>query len=219
MFFPHNLNLAPIANLSTAYNLLLSSTIRKEVQPVDDSPTDTMSFTHTPAAPLVACLESYINPALPIGTSLSTDANSPALHIIPSPTLAKLKNLGPARVKDMRTLGHSKQIVSHIPITATPATCAKFNDALYVAIQLNAGRFAALALLPGEGKEAAKELQRCVTKMRFVGGLVGLRGGEGEALLDGGFEELWSTAEKSRVPIALREMWPTGGEVCYASHS
>ncbi|KAF2832945.1 hypothetical protein CC86DRAFT_441644 [Ophiobolus disseminans] len=131
-----------------------------------------MSFGTVPSATLIACLESYVNPAVPIGTSLSTDATAPALHIIPSATLAKLKNVGPARVKDMRGLGHAKQVVSHVPIAASLATCVRFNDALHVAIHLNAEKIVALALLPAEGRDAVKELQRCVTKMKFVGGVL-----------------------------------------------
>jgi predicted TIM-barrel fold metal-dependent hydrolase len=167
-------------------------------------------MTTVPPNSLVACLESYINPALPVGTLLSKDTTAPALHLIPAPTLAKLRNLGPSRVKDMRSLGHTKQILSHIPIEANASTCAKFNNALYASIQLNTDKFAALAMLPTEGKEAAKELQRCVTKMKFVGGVVASRSG---ASLHEGFEELWDTAEKYRVPIAVRELWPTGDEV------
>ena len=224
-----SLVLSTSPNLSTAYNLLLSSTVpdtsppttppiheeppRLPQIPADDSPTKRMNFGNIPSATLIASLESYINPAVPVGTSLSTDATAPALHIIPSPTLAKLKNLGPARVKDMRNLGHSKQVVSHVPIAANLATCVKFNDALYTAIQMNMEKFVALALLPGDGKDAAKELQRCVTKMKFVGGVVGARSLDAAALLDSGYEELWATAEKYRVPIALRELWPTGAEV------
>lgn len=143
------------------------------------SPSNTMSSGNVPSANLIACLESYINPAVPIGTSLSNDPSSPALHIIPSSTLSKLKNLGPARVKDMRSLGHSKQIVSHLPIPASLATCAKFNDALHAATHLNTEKILTLALLPADGKEAAKELQRCVTKMKFVGGVYSIRSTDG----------------------------------------
>jgi predicted TIM-barrel fold metal-dependent hydrolase len=202
-------------NLSTAYSLLISSahildneTSSKHV-PIKVSSTDNMN-NHSP----IACLESYINSTVPIGTSLSTDATAPALHLLPSSTLSKLKNIGPARVKDMRSLGQSKQILSHIPINANPATCTKFNDALFTAIQLNGDKLAAMAFLPAVGKEAAKELQRCVTKLKFVGGVVALRPvGKGGVSMSSGLEELWSMAEKYHVPIMLRDMWPVGDEV------
>jgi predicted TIM-barrel fold metal-dependent hydrolase len=163
----------------------------------------------------IACVESYLSSTIPVGTSISNDPTAPALHLLPSTTLSKLKNVGPARVKDMRALGHSKQILSHIPIEANAATCTKLNDMLSTAIRLNDDKLAAMALLPANGKDAAKELQRCVTKMKFVGGVIALRsdGNGSYSLGDNGIEEVWSTAEKYHVPIMLRDMWPVGEKV------
>jgi predicted TIM-barrel fold metal-dependent hydrolase len=175
--------------------------------------TNTSSISSTTTLP-IACLESYINPSHPIESSLVTNSSSPALHLLPSITVAKLRNVGPARVKDMRALGQSKQILSHIPIAATLATCTKCNDALFAAIQMNSERFAALAILPADDKDASKELQRCVTKMKFVGGVVGLRtDSQGGIVLSTAYEELWDTADRYHVPIMLRTMWPVGSEV------
>ncbi|KAH9865525.1 hypothetical protein J1614_009110 [Plenodomus biglobosus] len=170
---------------------------------------------------LSATLESYVSPSLIINPSSTTpsDKSLPALHLLPSSTLSKLRNVGPARMKDMRlVLGHSRQIISHIPISASPQACARCNDALYTAIRLNADKFAGLALLPGgkgEGREAARELQRCVSKYGFVGGAIGLKRGDGgEGLVDDGtWEEVWGTAAKCRVPIVLRELWPLNAEI------
>jgi len=112
----------------------------------------------------------------------------------------------------MHILGHSRQITSHIPIAAPPQMCSKFNDAIHTAILTNADKFAALAVLPVDGVEAAKELARCVSKYRFVGGVIGLSRG---LRIDGeGWEELWGLAERLRVPIMFREMWPLAFEVC-----
>ncbi|KAI8936560.1 hypothetical protein NX059_006961 [Plenodomus lindquistii] len=178
-----------------------------------------MSTTSTPN--LIATLESYLSPSIPVTSSSTapTDKSLPVLHLLTIPTLAKLHNVGPARMKDMRhVLGHSRQIISHIPISASPQACSRFNDALYNAVRLNAEKFTGLALLPGgraDGKEAAKELQRCVSKYGFAGGVVGLKRGEGgeEIVGDSGWEEVWKTAVKCRVPIALRELWPTVADV------
>jgi predicted TIM-barrel fold metal-dependent hydrolase len=128
----------------------------------------------------------------------------------------KLRNLTAGRTKDMRTFGQSKQILSHIPIAAAPQVCAKHNDAIHNAIVMNGEKFAVMAMLPSEGKEAAKELARCVGKYKFVGGVLGLS--RGVRVDEGAFDELWVTAEKFRVPIALREMWPAGAEVCLHVH-
>lgn len=104
------------------------------------------------------------------------------------------------------------QIVSHIAVAGNAQTCMKANDALYSAIRLFPDRFAAMALLPTEdAKDAARELQRCVTKYKFAGGALGV----GERIDDAAYEDLWATAEKYRVPIALKETWPTREQVGY----
>lgn len=163
----------------------------------------------------IACVESYINPSLPIGTSLSLDDTVPALHLLPTHTLSKLKNVGATRVKSLRALGQSKQVLSHIPISANASTCTRFNDALFAGIQLIMDKFAAMAILPADGQEAARELQRCVSKMKFVGGVVGYKpNGIGGASMGDDLEPLWDVASRYRVPIMLRDMWPVGAEVC-----
>ena len=161
------------------------------------------------ALPLVACIESFLSPTFNIPSSPS----SPALHLLPAPTLAKLKNLSHARIRDMRHLGHTIQVISHIPISVTPQMCSKLNDALEPRIRLQADKLVALALLPGgpgEGKDAAAELQRCVTKMKFVGGVIAV----GRGVVDRSFEEVWSVAQRLGVPIVLREEWLSVHQVC-----
>lgn len=123
----------------------------------------------------------------------------------------------------MRSTGVSMQVVSHVPIPTNPSTCAKLNDSLAAAICLSQDRFAALALLPmNDPKDAARELQRCVTKYQFVGGVLGLRRKygikEGEFSMhldDPAFKELWGIAEKYRVPVALKEVFPSREQVCW----
>lgn len=71
----------------------------------------------------------------------------------------------------------------------------------------------ALGLLPGgraDKRDAARELQRCVTKLRFVGGVVAM----GSGLEEKGFDEVWGMAQRYSVPVMLREAWPSGVEVC-----
>lgn len=202
-------------DLTIAYNLLLSTgTFLNTEKLTRDIPIRVPSPPAMNSPSPIACLESYVNPSLTIGTSFFNDATVPALHLLPSTTLSRLKNVGPARVKDMRALGQSMQILSHIPITANASTCTRYNDALFAAIQLNSDKFAALAILPVDGKEAARELQRCVTKMRFVGGVVGVQpDGRGGAALGNELDDLWSMADRFRVPIMLRDLWPVGAEV------
>lgn len=160
---------------------------------------------------LIATLESHLTPTLAF-TSPPTSPSQPSLHLIPPPTLTKLRNIGPGRVKDMRFLGQSKQIISHVPLVAAPQTCSRINDAMHAAVIMNSEKFSVLSMLPLEGKEAARELARCVGKMKFVGGCIGI---SRKTELEGvEWEELWDAAERYRVPILLRETWPVGSEVC-----
>lgn len=207
------------STLSTAFNILVSTALLLNYPLAASLPTPTIPDSMPPPS-LIACLESYINPALPIGTGVGADTNVPALHLLPSTTLSKLKNVGPARIKDMRVLGHAKQILSHVPVAATPATCTRFNDTLASVVQINRDKFAALAVLPMEGREAAKELQRCVVKLKFVGGVLGLKPDErGGLTLGNDLEEVWSVAARYRVPVMVRDMWPLGTHVSLVSYS
>lgn len=176
------------------------------------------------STPLIATEESYLSPLISLGSSTST--TDAALHLIPPPMLSKLKTLGPSRVRDMRASNTQLQIISHIPIEhASLQTCSKINDAMYSQILMSPDRYAALAMLPsgvGKGKEAARELARCVGKYRFVGGVLGVKrggGGDGDMGSDnlGGkeWEELWTTAVRYKVPIALRVVFPTRGQVSF----
>jgi predicted TIM-barrel fold metal-dependent hydrolase len=161
----------------------------------------------------------YLSPDISATSSSPTD---PALNLIPASTLSKLKNLGPARLRDMRSQNTSMQIVSHLPIDASPKQCQKINDALASSIVMNQDRFAGLALLPcWDAKSAAEELGRCVSKYRFVGGVLGFRAGDwtGKGFdeevggIGRGFEELWKAAERYRVPVVLRPVFPNKDQV------
>lgn len=158
--------------------------------------------------PLIACVESFLSPSL----NISSSPSSPALHLIPPPIAAKLKNLGHPRIRNMRTLGHTTQVVSHIPITATPQLCARLNSVLDEGTRMQNDKIVPLALLPsgwGEGGEAARELQRCVTRLGFSGGVFAVSAG----LEDKSFDNVWGMAQRLGVPIMLREGWPTGDQV------
>ncbi|KAF2632290.1 hypothetical protein BU25DRAFT_331372 [Macroventuria anomochaeta] len=167
-----------------------------------------MSTPTSTAPPLIACLESFLSPTLNIQAAPS----SPALQLLPPATLSKLRNLGHPRSRDMRALGQTTQILSHIPVSATPQICMKLNDALDTGTRMQNDKMVALALLPsgkGEGREAAGELQRCVTKLKFVGGVVAV----GSGLEDRSFEEVWNIAQRFGVPIVLREGCPTDDQI------
>jgi predicted TIM-barrel fold metal-dependent hydrolase len=161
----------------------------------------TMSSLTTPQAPFIASSEFYLVPA----NASPTDSS---ISLVPTPTIAKLRTMNLPRIKDMRATGVTTQIISHVPLYASPQTCVRINDALNAAIYMNPDRFAGMASLPVlDGKEAARELQRCVTKYKFVGGVLAL--GRGDKIDGDGFEELWAAAERYKVPVAVREVWPS----------
>jgi predicted TIM-barrel fold metal-dependent hydrolase len=157
-------------------------------------------MTTTTPTRLIATLESYLSPTIPISPPSTSTLST--LHLLPPAILTKLRNLGTARARDMRALGHTTQIISHLALpapTRTPPTCAKANDALHTNIGLFGERFAGLALLPADGADAARELLRCVSKYRFVGGVVGGAGADG-----GAWEGVWEAAHRLGVPVVLR---------------
>lgn len=169
-------------------------------------------------APLIAVEEYYLSAVVPLA---SHPNDEPALHLIPETTRARLRNLGASRARDMRAHNTTLQILSHVPIDTSLRTCQKLNDALHAAIVMYPDRYAAMALLPCWGaKEAASELQRCVDKYKFVGGILGYRrGGWDERQYDAqAFEELWAVAARYKVPIALRPLFPSMNQVSDSGH-
>jgi len=169
----------------------------------------------TQAAPFIAAETSYLSNDFI--SSTTTAPTSLPISSIPPPILSKLRNLGPSRARDLRTTHTSHQIVAHLPLDLAPKTYHQLNDALYTALVMNPDRLSALAALPcWDGHEAATELQRCIVKYRFVGGVLGFRRGvwEERAWEKREFDELWKTAERYGVPIALRPLFPTQEQVC-----
>ncbi|ORY13741.1 hypothetical protein BCR34DRAFT_586326 [Clohesyomyces aquaticus] len=164
----------------------------------------------TSSQPIIGIEEYFLFPDIP--TSASQNPSDPALNLIPAPILTKLKTIGPARIRDMRTAGFSMQILSHLPLDLPLKTCQKINDTLYSKIVTTPDRIAALAILPmGDAGHAANELQRCVTQYKFVGGMLGFRR-IGAQIDMKEWSKLWSMAEKYKVPVTLRPVWPSNDE-------
>lgn len=110
-------------------------------------------------------------------TASTTAETSPALDHVLIGSLVKLKALGPARIKDMKAAGISKQIVSHLPFDISLRLCKTVNNALHQMIRFGPDQYRGLALLPAamnsvSGVEVAKELERAVTEYQFVGGVL-----------------------------------------------
>jgi predicted TIM-barrel fold metal-dependent hydrolase len=91
----------------------------------------------------------------------------------PQHMVSKLKSLGDERIQDMDKGDVSLQVISHGPLIASPSACLEANDELAAAISKNSKRLAGFAMLPMQDpKAAARELDRCVKELGFVGTLV-----------------------------------------------
>ena len=89
------------------------------------------------------------------------------------PALPKLQGLGEERVKDMDAGAISVQVISHAPTVANAEECRRGNDELAEACKAKSNRYAGFAMLPMlEPDEAAKELERTVKELNFVGALI-----------------------------------------------
>ncbi|KAF2813485.1 putative metal-dependent hydrolase [Mytilinidion resinicola] len=129
--------------------------------------------------------------------------------------LEKLKSVGPSRIQHMRAAGIAMQILSHVPVNCPPAACRKANDALHSAILCNPTRFAAFALLSLENPtEAAHELVRCASKLKFVGGMINHHH-NGEFLDAERFRPIFASAEQFNIPLYIQSHYPSSEHLQY----
>jgi 2,3-dihydroxybenzoate decarboxylase len=128
----------------------------------------------------------------------------------------RLENLGELRLKEMDEAGIDIQVISHGAPSAQmlpPESSAKLsraaNDRLAAFIKTNPQRFNAFATLPTpDPKAATDELERAVTKLGFVGGMVhGLT--NGLFMDDKRFWPLFERAQALDVPIYMHPARPT----------
>jgi predicted TIM-barrel fold metal-dependent hydrolase len=121
--------------------------------------------------------------------------------------MTALREVGPRRLSSMDTGRVSLQVISHRPnpIPIPPEVCKAANDELFEAIKASPApsRFAAFAMLPMlHPKEAAKELDRCVSDLNFVGSLVD-NTTDGRFYDDPFFWPIFAAHEQLDVPIYL----------------
>ena len=131
----------------------------------------------------------------------------------------RLRDAGPLRLQAMDSGDASLQIVSHTPglSTATLEDCEKANDILHACVkeeESRAGggdglrRFAGFAALPTAKPEAAaKELQRCIKDLGFVGALIDTHA-DGKFYDGSEHDPFWAAAESMNVPIYIHPTWP-----------
>jgi predicted TIM-barrel fold metal-dependent hydrolase len=148
--------------------------------------------------------------ALPPGTGILARPNGREID-------AHLRDLGKERIADMDATGIDMQIVSHVaPGTQGiageegTAVARRANDYLAAAVARHPERLAGFAALPtASPAAAADELERAVSDLGFVGGLVNSTlGTDGAFLDDPRFDVLLSRFESLSVPLYLHPSAP-----------
>lgn len=129
--------------------------------------------------------------------------------------LDDVEDIGPGRIAYMDANGIDTQIISYSsgnPSTMAPKyavpLCKEANDEIFAATQAYPGRFYAFAYLPYSSPEdAAKELERAVTKLGFVGAFINGRFEE-HMLDDEWFYPIYEKAVELDVPVYLHPSLP-----------
>jgi len=124
----------------------------------------------------------------------------------------QLRDVGNDRIADMDAAGIDVQVISHVQpaaqaLSGSHATDAarRANDVLANAIAVHPGRLAGFATLPTSDPECAGgELERAISDLGMVGGLVNSTLGTNGAFLDDPwFDPLLSASEDLDVPLYL----------------
>jgi 5-carboxyvanillate decarboxylase len=138
-------------------------------------------------------------------------------QLYPQHLMATLLDVGPARLADMDAAGISMQVLSTGPgveefdVATGTALARDINDELAETVRKHPDRYAGLAgLAYGDPEAAARELERCVTKLGLKGAKLNSHVG-GEYLDDKKFWVLFETAERLDVPIYLHAKEPPPG--------
>lgn len=157
--------------------------------------------------PLLTLEEHYFSPAAM--NTLDDNMSEQFKHI---PGLKeKLTDAGQIRLDEMEKGKVSFQIISHACIAGAPSpqVCEEGNDQLAKEISKNTDRFAGFAVLPmSDQKACAKELQRCVRQLGFVGAMIDNHV-YGKFYDGKDYDVFWSKAEELEVPIYLHPTWPS----------
>jgi predicted TIM-barrel fold metal-dependent hydrolase len=122
-----------------------------------------------------------------------------------------LADVGDLRLSEMAKGSISMQVLSHACAPGGPSQdqCRQGNDQLAASIQKNKDRFAGFAVLPVADPEAsAKELERCVKDLGFVGALIDNHCG-GKYYDGDEYDVMWRKAEELDVAIYLHPTWPS----------
>ena len=129
--------------------------------------------------------------------------------------IAENLDLGASRIRHMDEAGVDVQVLSFgspgpqaFAADVAIPMARDANDRLFKAIQSYPSRFAGFAALPtADPAEAARELERCVTKLGFKGAMIHSHQ-QGEFLDGPKYRVMWKKAEALGVPIYLHPALP-----------
>ncbi len=133
------------------------------------------------------------------------------------PCIDKLLDIGTGRIAAMDQAGVTLQILSLTtpslditdPNNDLVSLVQEANDELFAAIQQNPTRLKGFAALATDNiPAAAKELERAISKLGFVGWLTHSNLGDGKYLDDKSYWPLFEAAQSLQVPIYLHPMVP-----------
>ncbi|KFY57788.1 hypothetical protein V496_06335 [Pseudogymnoascus sp. VKM F-4515 (FW-2607)] len=159
--------------------------------------------------PLIALEEHFYSNA--VFASIGEKFQS-TLKAVPGLSEALL-DLGDGRLAAMDRGKISLQVISHAFTPGGPSveSCQKGNDELAAGIAQSSQshRYAALAVLPvGDPAESARELERSVSMLNFVGALIDNHA-NGTHFDSAAYDVLWEKASELDVPIYLHPTWPS----------
>src|SRR5262245_7312060 len=129
--------------------------------------------------------------------------------------IAENLDLGASRIAQMDAAGVDVQVLSFgspgpqaFAADVAIPMARDANDRLSKAIQAYPKRFAGFAALPtADPEEAARELERCVTKLGFKGAMIHSHQ-QGEFLDGPKYRVMWKKAEALGVPVYLHPALP-----------
>ncbi len=162
-----------------------------------------------PASRVIALEEAFLHPKL---FELFPSSLKRKYSVIKD----RLDDVGPGRIARMDAAGIDMQVLSHVepgvqflddPELAISLS-REINDWLHEFVRTYPSRFAGFAMIPTQSpKDAADELERCVTEMGFVGALVNGHT-NGRYLDHESYSVLFDRAEALDVPIYIHPTDP-----------
>ena len=157
--------------------------------------------------PLIALEEHYFSTAV---INILDDKMVEQFKYIPG-LRDKLTDVDQIRLDEMEKGKVSMQVISHACVAGAPSgpVCREGNDQLAQDMKKHPDRFAGFAVLPmSDPEECAKELERAVKELGFVGALIDNHV-HGKYYDGSEYDVFWKKAEELDVAIYLHPTWPS----------